>query len=425
MERWRGLCSCLLLGVLLSLGGMSAARADAAPGAWTSVTSLPVANYGAVATTGTDGRIDVIGGCTDATCRNPTSAVEAYDPQKNTWTALPPLAIPRWGMAATTGLDGRLYVLGGCGRAGICTSSQMLTSVEAYSPATNRWSSVAPLPVGRLGLAAATDRAGRVYAIGGCCSQSSDTSLVERYDPTANAWTALAPLPTGRYGLQAVRADDGRIYAIGGEPLISSLDQPLYATVEAYDPATGRWSEAAALPTPLASFGAAAGGDGRLYVIGGSGTLLGPAVATVLAYSPSADRWSAVASLPQPRAFLAAADATGRLYAIGGVTRPFAPVQGDVLAYTPPCRYLLGFAQLHAMAADAVGECTDDQSSGANGDALQHSTKGVLVWRKADNWTAFTDGFHTWIDGPDGLQERLNSRRFPWEANPTGLPVVP
>jgi len=26
----------------------------------------------------------------------------------------------------------------------------------------------------------------------------------------------------------------------------------------------------------------------------------------------------------------------------------------------------------------------------------------VLVWRKADNRTAFTDGYRTWINGPRG-----------------------
>jgi len=49
----------------------------------------------------------------------------------------------------------------------------------------------------------------------------------------------------------------------------------------------------------------------------------------------------------------------------------------------------------------------------------------LLVWRKLDNWTTFTDGFHTWVNGPYGLQERLNDQRFGWEANPDGLPVVP
>jgi len=72
-----------------------------------------------------------------------------------------------------------------------------------------------------------------------------------------------------------------------------------------------------------------------------------------------------------------------------------------------------------------VGQCVDNEGHNpANGDALQQTTDGLLVWRKLDNWTAFTDGYHTWINGPSGVAERLNSQRFAWEANPTGLPVI-
>src|SRR6185437_12780780 len=59
----------------------------------------------------------------------------------------------------------------------------------------------------------------------------------------------------------------------------------------------------------------------------------------------------------------------------------------------------------------------------ANGDAQQHTTKGLLAWRKADNWTAFTDGYRTWINGPDGLVKRLNADRFPWEHDGGSLPA--
>jgi hypothetical protein len=90
----------------------------------------------------------------------------------------------------------------------------------------------------------------------------------------------------------------------------------------------------------------------------------------------------------------------------------------------PPCQFILGFAALDAMLPVAAGDCLDNQTFAANGDAVQHTTVGEFVWRKADNWTAFTDGYHTWVNGPYGLQERLNSERFSWEANPDGLPVV-
>ncbi|MGI8916828.1 MAG: DUF4232 domain-containing protein [Chloroflexota bacterium] len=90
------------------------------------------------------------------------------------------------------------------------------------------------------------------------------------------------------------------------------------------------------------------------------------------------------------------------------------------------CRFVLGFAALQALIPGVVGACLDDeQHNPANGDALQDTTNGLLVWRKADNFTAFTDGYWTWMNGPFGLQERLNSQRFSWEANPTGLPIIP
>jgi len=48
----------------------------------------------------------------------------------------------------------------------------------------------------------------------------------------------------------------------------------------------------------------------------------------------------------------------------------------------------------------------------------------LLAWRKADNWTAFTNGYWTWINGPSGLVKRLNTQRYSWEANPENLPLV-
>jgi plastocyanin len=43
------------------------------------------------------------------------------------------------------------------------------------------------------------------------------------------------------------------------------------------------------------------------------------------------------------------------------------------------------------------------------------------VWRKADNWTAFTDGHQTWLNGPFGLQRRLNTTRFAWEGDAVAM----
>src|SRR6185437_1694497 len=101
------------------------------------------------------------------------------------------------------------------------------------------------------------------------------------------------------------------------------------------------------------------------------------------------------------------------------------PVSAATTSAPPPCQLVLGFKALHDLVPSTVGNCLDDEGHNpANGDALQHTTGGLLVWRKADNWTAFTDGYHTWVNGPNGIQERLNTQRFAWEANPDHLPVV-
>ncbi len=96
---------------------------------------------------------------------------------------------------------------------------------------------------------------------------------------------------------------------------------------------------------------------------------------------------------------------------------------------------MLGFKILRDLIGhDVVGECLENERYNATGDSVQQTTGGLLVWRKADNWTAFTDGYRTWLNGPNGLEQRLNTERFPWEpdyapgggvATPTPTPVPP
>jgi len=89
------------------------------------------------------------------------------------------------------------------------------------------------------------------------------------------------------------------------------------------------------------------------------------------------------------------------------------------------CQFVLGFAALHNLIPDIVGEClSNEYHNPDNGDGLQQTTRGLLVWRRADNYTAFTDGTSTWVSGPYGVQKRPNDQRFAWEANPENLPIV-
>jgi hypothetical protein len=117
----------------------------------------------------------------------------------------------------------------------------------------------------------------------------------------------------------------------------------------------------------------------------------------------------------------------GRALAVVALATLALPVASPALpAQAADCQFILGFKTLHDALPDIVGDCIDNQAFAPNGDAQQHTIKGLLAWRKADNWTAFTDGYHTWVNGPAGIQKRLNTERFPYEAQgPGGVGAAP
>ncbi len=98
---------------------------------------------------------------------------------------------------------------------------------------------------------------------------------------------------------------------------------------------------------------------------------------------------------------------------------------GQATSAQPTCTFRLGFKVLHDLIPHIVGDCRADETHDPeNGDAVQLTTGGMLVWRKADNWTAFTDGSTTWINGPSGLANRPNEGPpFSWEAAAPSAPA--
>jgi Carboxypeptidase regulatory-like domain len=88
-------------------------------------------------------------------------------------------------------------------------------------------------------------------------------------------------------------------------------------------------------------------------------------------------------------------------------------------AHRDGCSFSLGFAALRHLIPHRVGRCLASARYDPRlGEVLQDTTGGVLIWRKADNWTGFTDGSRTWVLGPHGLQQRLSTQRLSWETTP-------
>ena len=89
------------------------------------------------------------------------------------------------------------------------------------------------------------------------------------------------------------------------------------------------------------------------------------------------------------------------------------------------CHFQAGFAELRRqVGSEIVGDCVEDEHATAGGDVLQLTVNGVLVWRKADNAAAFSDGQHTWILHADRIWKRHNGERLAWEL-PAAGPILP
>src|SRR4051812_6988140 len=70
----------------------------------------------------------------------PAAGAEHRPAQAGTWTRVDSLNTGRDMFAAALGGDGRIYAIGGLDRNGM-----VLRSVEAYDPARDHWTTVAPM----------------------------------------------------------------------------------------------------------------------------------------------------------------------------------------------------------------------------------------------------------------------------------------
>jgi N-acetylneuraminic acid mutarotase len=202
-----------------------------------------------------------VGGFTGGLSFNPTAVVSRYDPQQDEW--FPAASLPRArGALGVAVADGLLYATGGTA---VGTSS--VTDHAVYDRETNEWTPLAPLPSPRNHLAAAAID-GLIYVVGGREGSAFESSTeLNRYDPGTDTWETLAPMPTERSGLGAAVLN-GRLVVMGGE---ANQDHPdlVYPQVEAYDPATNRWTSLDPMPVPRHGIWIVTAGN-RIHVPGGA-----------------------------------------------------------------------------------------------------------------------------------------------------------
>jgi hypothetical protein len=320
----------LVASLTLTLGLVTATLASAA-GTWSTGAPDPTkrSDVGAAAASCRGGTMP--GGCLYVEGGFKGSFLDTnsiYNTFTNTWSMGAPMPTKRsnLGVAAARCPAGQtgtcIYAIDGFNAGDLPT-----TTNDAYRPASNSWSTLAPDPIKRSALGVAvgpcpggTIAAGCVYAVGGLGATELNTN--EAYSTFTNTWLTEAPMPTPRESLAVVAArcpfGSSRIcvYAIGGFGAVQ------LNTNEIYSPATNTWSTGPTMPTARDGLAAAAapcpGGSiagGCVYAVGGSDSS-GAALNTVEVYNTFTNTWFTETPLPTKRDFLAAAG--GRCFGQAG-----------------------------------------------------------------------------------------------------------
>lgn len=190
---------------------------DPVTSAWTLGADLPtISIYGSAAAL-PDGRIISLGGIRPGDSYAST-AVYAYTPSTNHWTSLAPLPDHCLGMAVATGPDGQVYAAGGACN----TTWNWSDKLYIYNPASDTWRAGTPYPGEvRLNAGGTFGGDGRFYLVDGYYTipdsgQARFLSSVLAYDPPTQTWSSAPDAPIGEYQAAVTTDATGGIILAGG-----------------------------------------------------------------------------------------------------------------------------------------------------------------------------------------------------------------
>jgi serpin B len=333
---------------------------DPVAGTWAPTGSLnaPRTDFAAVALP--DGRALLTGGLTSAEPAEGVfgaySSAKLYDAASGTWSPTGLMGTARTEPAVALLPDGTVLVAGGAyvDDQGV----RALRSAEIFDPETDAWSRTGDMQVARRGAQAVTLADGRVLVVGGSSTGRRlyfDYTLVpsaEIYDPSTGTWSPAGGLEAPREGFILVPLPDGGALVAGGAVDGGDIQQ-VTATAERLDPATLRWSPAAAMRTAAANRSAVVLGDGRVLVAGGvtitdaraeGGGTERPPLADAELYDPATGTWTATTPLPEAReggSFVTLRDRTVLLVGgdegyVGEPSAPWCPAPvAEAVRYVP------------------------------------------------------------------------------------------
>ena len=305
------------------LGGRAFAQ-----GTWTSEAPIPTPRFGA-ATGVINGHLYVAGGCC-VTFGFPFTrfhTLEVYDPASNSWTTKAPMPHAVYGAAAGV-INGKLYAAGGQADP---TDGNLVPDLQIYDPATDTWTTGAPLPQPTAAANAGVIN-GKLYVVSGGVDGNSAVNTMLVYDPLANTWTTLSPTPNPR-SFAGTAVINGILYVVGGLIPSGQFSSAAVGTVDSYNPATDTWTTLAPMPTPRFTVAVGVIND-ILYAAGGQDNF--NTFATVESYDPAKNTWATAPSMLTAAYGPAAGVINNSLILAGGNTVQFQLV-GVTETFTPSC----------------------------------------------------------------------------------------
>jgi N-acetylneuraminic acid mutarotase len=199
---------------------------------WSARTSMPQSVYVRVAAV--DDIIYVFGSSIgDPNIReNLVTSVFKYNPATDVWTQLADNPNARM-ISSVAALNGKIYVMGGQSE-----EFAFSNALDVYDPETDTWEyNVAPLPTARSWIEAIGAN-GKVYAVGGW--NGSGLSTVEAYDPLTNTWSTVQNMPISMWDTAYnIVEKDGKIYIVGG---CTGGSCNMFPDVYIYDISQNTWS---------------------------------------------------------------------------------------------------------------------------------------------------------------------------------------
>lgn len=235
------------------------------------------------------------------------TSFEAYDPANDSWTELAPMPQPAHHMMVA-GHSGKVFVFGG----GPDLSWQATASILVYDPAAEAWTAGGAMPERRMS-GEAVSLGDFIYLVGG----TGGTTALLRFDPAEDAWSVLPGPAQPREHVAAV-AFNGELWVIGGRWGGTGA----LATVEIFDPASGAWRDGPEMNEARSGFGAAVAG-GRIVVAGGEilGARPWTALASAEVYDPETGAWAFLPALPAGIHGMPVAAYEGTAIVLGGSDR--------------------------------------------------------------------------------------------------------